>query len=287
MTITTKPKRSRKAATQDAADPMAPVEVITSYKGFDANLQCRGYQFEVGQTYEHTGKVEACEGGFHACEHPLNVFNYYPPNFSRFAVVKQSGSLSRHGDDTKVASARITIEAELKLPELIQAAVKWVFDRAKWVDGPVATGANEAATASGDQGAATASGYQGAATASGDQGAATASGYQGAATASGARGAATASGYQGAATASGARGAATASGDQGAATASGARGAATASGYQGAARGGNGCALFLLYRDPYSGEILHVWAGVAGRNEIKVDTFYVLSSDGQPVELGY
>lgn len=85
-------------------------------------------------------------------------------------MVKQWGTLSRHFDDTKVASAKISIEAEIKLPELIQAAVKWVFDRAKWVDGPVAAGNNEAATASGDHGAATASGDQGAATASGRHG---------------------------------------------------------------------------------------------------------------------
>jgi hypothetical protein len=208
---------------------------VTSIKGFDADLSCRGFKFEIGKTYTVEGKIAACENGFHACpvdEHPLSVLNYYPPT-SRFAEVTQSGEMHKEGE--KIASASITIGFEISISDLAARAVKWVFDRANWKDGPVAAGDNEGATASGYQGAATASGYRGAATASGYQGAATASGYQGAATASGYQGAATASGYQGAATASGDRGAATASGYRGAATASGYQGAATASGYQGAA----------------------------------------------------
>ena len=249
--------------------PIATEEpVVHSVKGFDRNMQCRGFQFEIGKTYEHKGDVQACESGFHACDHPLDVFGYYPPASSRYAAVIQGGKLSRHSDDNKIASAKITIEAELSLPQVIERAVKWVFDRAKWSEGPVVTGANEGATASGDQGAATASGDQGAATASGDQGAATASGDQGAATASGTRGAATASGYQGAA------------------TASGYQGAATASGTRGAVRGDkDGIALFTVYRDEYTAEIKHAWAGITGRNGVKVGVWYRLNKDGQPVEV--
>ena len=251
------------------------IELLT-FKGFDMNLQCRGFRYEIGGVYEHKGDVIACPteeqarvgaGGFHACEHPLDVFRYYPPATSRYALVRQSGAISRHDADTKIASAHITIEAELSLPQMIERAVKWVFDRANWKDGPIATAPNEGALASGYQGAATASGTQGAATASGDQGAATASGYQGAATASG---------TQGAATASGTRGAATASGYQG---------AATASGWDGRARGKNGCALFLVYRSSWDGPIEKVWAGIVGQGDIKEDVFYKLDANGAPVEI--
>jgi hypothetical protein len=272
------PNRSKKAkAAASSAIETASEVTVMSIKGFDQNLSCRGFKFEIGKTYTHTGKVEKCEAGFHACEHPLDVLRYYPPAMSRYAVVTQSGTMSRDDSDTKIASAKITIEAEIQLPQLIERAVKWVFDRAKWSEGPVATGPNEGVTASGDRGAATASGDRGAATASGDRGAATASGLSGAATASGDNGAATASGD---------RGAATASGYRGAATASGLSGAATASGLSGKARGVDGCALFLVYRDPDNWNILHAWAGIVGRDSIKPMTWYSLDADGRPFEIG-
>jgi hypothetical protein len=162
------PNRNKKIeAVETEAAEIAPSPII-AYKGFDRNLSCRAFQYQVGADYAHDGFVELCRAGFHACEHPLNVFNYYPPGSSRFALVELSGQIDRGQDgDTKIAASRIHIKTELMLTELIDSAVKWVCARAKWIAGPVATGANEAATASGKQGAATASGYQGAATASG------------------------------------------------------------------------------------------------------------------------
>ncbi|MCY1283877.1 hypothetical protein D9M69_414170 [compost metagenome] len=68
-------------------------EIVIAYKGFDKNLQCRGYQFEIGGTYGHEGKVEACASGFHACEYPLDVLGYYAPAGSRFALIEQSGDI--------------------------------------------------------------------------------------------------------------------------------------------------------------------------------------------------
>ena len=105
-------------------DLTTAAEIITSYKGFDANLQCRGYQYAIGQTYEHKGSVSACSGGFHACVHPLSVWTYYGVNAgNRFAIVEQSGATSREGD--KIASQKITIKAEIGIPGLIKAGVEW------------------------------------------------------------------------------------------------------------------------------------------------------------------
>jgi hypothetical protein len=262
------------------ADDQKP---IMAYKGFNADLTCRGFQYAEGETYTHDGEIEACAGGFHACEYPLDVLRYYSPNTSRFFVVEQSGTLSRHNEDSKVASSKIKIGVELNLAGLIKAAVEYTFARAKPIDpeSPAySTDENGLATASGDSGAATASGYSGAATASGDSGAATASGYSGAATASGDSGAATASGYSGAATASG---------DSGAATASGRHSVAMASGFRGRARGIEGAALFLAHRDEDAdgddyGRLLHAKAVIVGQNGIKPDTWYTLNRDGEIVK---
>lgn len=145
-------------------------EIIT-YKGFDKNLQCRGFQYAVGQTFTHDGQVQACNGGFHACEYPLDIFSYYPPAGSRFAVVEQSGDLSRKDNgDSKVASRQITIKAEIDIPFLVKAAIEYTTSRCKPID------KRTKAHTTADQGAASATGYQGAASATGEYGAASATG---------------------------------------------------------------------------------------------------------------
>ncbi|MCV9940957.1 hypothetical protein OIU35_31790 [Boseaceae bacterium BT-24-1] len=126
-------KRTKKA--EPAAETPS---AVTSIKGFNTDLACRGYQFEIGKIYEHTGKVGACEGGFHACpveHHPLSVFEYYPPAGSRYMLVTQDGE--RDASDTKLASAKITLDVEISLGDLTKRAIDWVFSRAKWADGPV------------------------------------------------------------------------------------------------------------------------------------------------------
>ena len=141
---------------------------IIAYKGFDKNLKCRDYQYEIGKTFEHDGAVKACESGFHACEYPLDVFSYYPPSSSRFAIVKMHGETSKDSDDTKIASAKITIETEIKLPEMINRAVDWIKNKINWSDDNTSnTGYQSAATNTGYQSAATNTGYQSAAEVSG------------------------------------------------------------------------------------------------------------------------
>ena len=142
---------------------------IIAYKGFDENLKCRDYQYEIGGTFEHKGKVNACKSGFHACEYPLDVFSYYPPSSSRFAIVKMYGETSKGDDDTKIASAKITIETEIKLPEMINRAVDWIKNKVNWSDDNLLnTGDWSAATNIGYQSAATNTGNRSAATNTGD-----------------------------------------------------------------------------------------------------------------------
>ena len=157
-------------APQAPTETTTPVWPIRAYKAFDKNLQCRGFQFEVGKTYEHEGEVKVCASGFHSCEFPLDVFSYYPPAAgNRFAVVKASGQLSRHEADSKVASATLTVEAEIGLPVLVARAVDWVMSKLdKSIEQTLVTGNQSAATNTGDYSAATNTGYKSAATNTGD-----------------------------------------------------------------------------------------------------------------------
>ena len=218
-------------------------------KGFNKDWTCRDFQFAPGGTYETPGPVKACENGFHAIEgHPLELFNYYPPATSRYAEVTLGGDMAREeGGDSKVAAQRIKIGAEILLGDLVSRAVEYVASRAKMARGSAAKADGAAAQASGNRGAAQASGEQGAAQASGTQGAAQASG------------------------------------PYGASQALGEASTALASGCGGKVSGKVGCALFLVYRNPSTGTILHAWAGIVGRDGIKPDTFYTLNRDGQPV----
>jgi hypothetical protein len=293
-------------------------EVVTAYKGFDQSLQCRGFQFEVGKTYNHEGEVKACQSGFHSCEYPLDVFGYYNPAESRFASVKASGQISRHKDDSKVASASITVEAEITLPVLVSRAVDWVLGKLdKSIEQTIVTGNYSAATNTGNYSAATNTGYQSAATNTGYQSAATNTGDQSAATNTGDQSAATNTGDQSAATNTGNYSAATNTGNYSAATNTGYKSAATNTGnYSAATNTGNysaatntgyksaaevkgiesvaasfgiqgrasaaaGNAITLCYRDEDDGRLIHIRASKVGENGIKPDTWYVLNASGE------
>ena len=168
---------------------------VIAYKAFDENLKCRDFQYEVGKTYTHDGEVIACSSGFHSCTNPLDVLNYYELTSSRFTVVKAGGQIAKHGDDTKIASATITIQAELKLPEFIKSAVTWLLDACK-TDGNVlaASGDYSKLAASGDSSKLAASGYSSKLAASGDYSQLAASGDYSQLAASGASSIAMASG---------------------------------------------------------------------------------------------
>ena len=101
---------------------------IIAYKGFDKDLKCRDFQYEVGKEYEIDGEIECCRHGFHACENPLEVWDHYEMIGSRFAQVEQSGTIDREENSTKVCSSHIKIKAELKLADIINLGVEWLKD---------------------------------------------------------------------------------------------------------------------------------------------------------------
>ena len=149
---------------------------IKSYKGFKKDMTCKGFQYEEGKEYE-TEKAECCETGFHACEYPLDCFNYYSPNESVFHEVEQDGELDRKGSDTKVASTKIKIGASINIAGIVKAAIEYTTQREKKENGSDKD--YGASSATGNCGASSATGYKGASSAEDKDSVAVAWGYHG------------------------------------------------------------------------------------------------------------
>ncbi|EHY8502707.1 hypothetical protein K4653_004824 [Salmonella enterica] len=231
---------------------------IVTFKGFNKDLKCRDFQFKIGKTFHHDGKVEACGSGFHACECPFDVFSYYPPAESRYAETISFGVIDREEiGDTKIASASITIKAELTLPQFIQRGIEWIWSKIdKSLEQQIMTGNRSAATNTGNQSAATNTGNRSAATNTGNRSAATNTGDWSAATNTG---------------------------DWSAAEVSGSQSVAASLGIEGKARASEGGAIVLCYRDE-DGELIHIRASKVGENGIMPDIWYQLNEDGEFVE---
>lgn len=153
---------------------------VKSYKGFNKDMTCRGFQYEEGKEYEEES-VEVCDHGFHACEYPLDCLNYYSPNESVYHEVEQSGEIQKHNDDTKVASTKIKIGAEISIAGLVKAAIEYTVKR---VNKEAESDENHgASSATGNKGASSATGDYGASSATGNCGASSATGYKGASSA--------------------------------------------------------------------------------------------------------
>ena len=230
-------------------------ETIHGYKGFDKDLKCRGFQYEVGKEYS-TDKAVACNTGFHYCECPMDVLGFYAPcdetgTPNRFCEVEGSGDFDKSKPD-KICCTHLKIKAEIGLQGLIKAGVKFIMDHVKWDDNKQSN--------TGDWSAATNTGNCSAATNTGDCSAATNTGY---------------------------RSAATNTGDCSAASVDGKDSVAIVTGKGSKAKGALGCWIVLTERDSWNGEtypIKDVKAFKVDGETIKSDTWYKLV-DGEPIEV--
>ena len=141
---------------------------MKAYKGFDKDLKCREFQYEVGKEYEEE-TASLCKKGFHACENPLDTFHYYAPTDSRYCEVDVDDNGERNSDDSKVCGKRIKIGAEIGLKGVINACVRFVLDKCESATEENASGWNGNAAASGERGTASVTGPYGKASALGEQ----------------------------------------------------------------------------------------------------------------------
>ena len=252
-------------------------EIIKSYKGFNKDMTCRGFQYEEGKEYEEE-TADACHSGFHACEHPLDCLNYYSPNEAVYHEVEQSGEFDRGEDDSKVASTKIKIGARLDISGLVKAAIDFTMSRVK-----------KEAKSDEDYGASSATGYCGASSATGNCGASSATGNCGASSATGDYGASSATGNCGASSATGYKGASSANDP---------KSVAVAWGYKGKAMGVLGSHIVLAEwkyigskeDDRYDKAEQEAWEFIDAKmflvdgRKVKPDTWYRLEN-GELVEV--
>lgn len=137
------------------------------FKGFDKDLKCRDFHYEIGKEYTEE-KADICNCGFHACEFPMDVFGYYPPSDSRYCEVELEENGQKSSDDSKRVGKKISVKAEIGIAGIIKAGVEYIKEQVDWEDDKATnTGYQSAATNTGDYSAAIVEGKESIALATG------------------------------------------------------------------------------------------------------------------------
>ena len=148
------------------------------FKGFDKDLKCRDFHYEIGKEYTEE-KADICNCGFHACEFPMDVFGYYPPSDSRYCEVELEENGQKSSDDSKRVGKKISVKAEIGIAGIIKAGVEYIKEQVDWEDDKATnTGYQSAATNTGDYSAATNTGNKSAAIVEGKESIALATGIK-------------------------------------------------------------------------------------------------------------
>ena len=132
----------------------------TGYKGYGKGLVCRGFRFKEGATFEEIGEPIPCNNGFHFCENPLDVLDYYPlidndGNITEFTQVEAIGDIKIDGN--KSCTNKIKIGLKLSLKAFIQGSVDFLLEKSKEVQEN--TGYSARLASSGDYAQLASSGY--------------------------------------------------------------------------------------------------------------------------------
>lgn len=94
---------------------------MKGYKVFNSDWTCRGFQYKVGETYKHEGKIDICETGFHFCKKLIDCFNYYtfdPEN--KVAIIEATGEVKESNySNNKCVTNEIKIIRELNWHEVL------------------------------------------------------------------------------------------------------------------------------------------------------------------------
>ena len=237
-------------------------EKIIAYKAMNADMTCRGKQYEVGKTY-HEDKADCCHAGMHACESPLDVLHYYKPDGkSRFFEVECSGDISREdGKDSKLACTDLKVTGEINLAKILKLGAEATLKR---VNKKIEEAKDKSKTAAGDYSVGSAAGDYSVGSAAGNSSVGSAAGNSSVGSAAGNSSVGSAAGYYSRA------------------EALGKDSIAVANGAHSKARGAMGCHLVLTEYDDEGHMLCAKMARVDG-STVKENVWYTLKN-GEFVE---
>ena len=250
-------------------------QAITAYKAFDSNLRCRGFQYVVGETYQHTGDVLVCGSGFHACRDAGNLFKYYSPAGSRFCEVKMWGTISEEDQHDKTASSHVEIVREITLLDLVNKFnVNVSSSTGDWAASS-STGYKAASSSTGYKAASSSTGYRAASSSTGNYAASSSTGDYAASSSTGDYAASSSTGNYAASSSTGYRAASSSTGDGS---------VACGLGFENKAMGGPNSAIVLVHRDD-NFDIVHIRATKVGENGVEPFKWYMLDENANFVEV--
>ena len=94
---------------------------MEGYKVFEPDWTCRGFQYEVGKTFEEDVTPSCCNRGFHFCKELKDCFNYYPFNpDNKVAKVIALGEIDEESDDSKCRTNKIQIVEEISWEDVLR-----------------------------------------------------------------------------------------------------------------------------------------------------------------------
>ena len=94
---------------------------MEGYKVFEPDWTCRGFQYEVGKTFEEDVIPSCCSKGFHFCKELKDCFNYYPFNpDNKVAKVVALGELDEESDGSKCCTNKIQIVEEISWEDVLR-----------------------------------------------------------------------------------------------------------------------------------------------------------------------
>ena len=93
---------------------------MIGYKAFNADMTCRGMQYEIGKSYEMDGEIKLCNRGYHFCENIADCFSYYGEDDARFAKIEAYGEVIKSDEDSKCVTNKIRIIEKIPRDEAVR-----------------------------------------------------------------------------------------------------------------------------------------------------------------------